>query len=266
MKPLAARLTARLDSQRPRSRSRHRSGETMGAEPLAIRHAVTDSFGVLGLGVGEHTIFDVLDYMKLGDYRVAALGKALASISGVWSVKDPGGYADFQNDLNGLIMRWAAAKTKAQSVSSVLGGYGDATAEYNGMVQALRQSAPPDGGPIHKGDYQDLVERISKAGGRVDEAQTPQPTAPDLGLGINRLLAPVDYAAMVRGDEAPKGPGADAIGDLHKLYLFWKAHHTEIMIAGLAVGGLMFFGIVASSLAAFKTAAPMAIKLLPAAI
>lgn len=204
---------------------------------------VGDDFGVLGLGVGEHTYLEVLDRLKSGDYELSQLGNAFGAFNVPWMTKDPAAFADFANDWMSLQGRWAAAKAVAQSPSLAL-PFADTTSAYNGLLRALKQGAPPGSAPIRKGDYDDLYQRFVKAGGHVDLSQMPQPTAPDLGRAILAATAPVDYWSMITGGEKPQGPAADLIHPLADLYAWWRRNEHTIVVLGMIAGGLTALGVL----------------------
>lgn len=264
---LASRISARLPA-RLAPMPTHRPSMIVPAwagavveEPLAIAHVGTDTFGASsygagifgGVALGGPSISDTIDLMKSGDYKVSQLGKAFGDFTGTWVGKDPGGWADFSNDWLALQGRWAAAKVAAKSPALAL-PFADIGPAYAGLLKAL------DSSPIQKGDLQDLVQRIEKAGGSTNFSKMPQPKGPDLGLGILKATAPVDYLGMLTGQEVGKGPAGKEIDFLSKALAFWQEHKNEIMVVGMVVGGLMFLGVVTTAVHAAKAAAPILVK------
>ena len=206
--------------------------------------------------------------VKSGDERLNALTAAFGKASTGWSAKDPGGYADFLNDLLSLQMRWDAAKANATglraaglgAISGLTGGLTTGSSgqtAYDGLLHALKQGAPPDGAPIHKGDFDDLAERLRKVTA-FNWTPSSQPGTP-LSSSLLKVLNPLDTLGMTRGDIAPQGPLAPPGGTidiLHKLYKFWMEHEHEIVVGGMLIGGLMFAGAIVGL---FK-AAPIAMR------
>ena len=220
-------------------------------ERSMVRHG--DTFGALGAGAD---MADLITYRKIQEYKMAQLGKAWLEFAGQWAVKDPGGAASFLPDWTALQIRYGAALAASQSPLLAL-PFADITSAYNGLMKALKQNAPPDGAPVVRGDYQDLVTRLEKAGGKVDLSQMPQPGR-SLSDVVYGATAPIDYVAMITGLQKPQGPGSTEIGVLADIYAFWKAHRREIVIGGMVIGGLMFFSLVAGAIKALPFAAKAA--------
>ena len=222
-------------------------------------------FGEDGFGVD---VGEISYLMKSGDERLNALTAAFGKASTGWTAKDPGGYADFLNDLLALQMRWSIAKANATSLGSLLsagvvsgltGGISTGSsgqAAYDGLIKALKQGG--EGAQVQKGDYDDLAQRLSKIAS-FSWKPSAQPGTP-LSTSLLKIVTPLDTVGMIKGDIAPQGPLAPPGGTidiLHKLYKFWMEHEHEIVVGGMLIGGLMFVGAIVGL---FK-AAPVALKI-----
>ena len=221
-------------------------------------------FGEDGFGVD---VGEISYLMKSGDERLNALTAAFGKASTGWTAKDPGGYADFLNDLLALQMRWSTAKANATSLGSLLsagvvsgltGGISTGSsgqAAYDGLIKALKQGG--EGAQVQKGDYDDLAQRLSKIAS-FSWKPSAQPGTP-LSTSLLKIVTPLDTVGMIKGDIAPQGPLAPPGGTidiLHKLYKFWMEHEHEIVVGGMLIGGLMFAGAIVGL---FK-AAPIAMR------
>jgi len=249
-------------------------------EPLAIRHQATDSFGVLGLGAGEHTLSDIIELKKSGDYRLGQLGRAFGDYTGQWVVKDPGAWADFSNDWLALQGRWAAAKAAASSPSAAL-PFADTTTLYTGLLKALK--AAPEG-TVHKGDFDDLVDRLQKAGEKVDLSQMPQPSRSLADL-VLKVPDPISHIPSVGGAAPYSMPNVSGWEDKAQAWLkanlpslptlpdptgdfirWWRANQHVIVLGMLVASGIAVLGVTAMFVKAVKGATPIVIKSLPAAL
>ena len=221
-------------------------------------------FGEDGFGVD---VGEISYLMKSGDERLNALTAAFGKASTGWTAKDPGGYADFLNDLLALQMRWSTAKANATSLGSLLGAGvvsgltggistgSSGQAAYDGLIKALKQGG--EGAQVQKGDYDDLAQRLSKIAS-FSWKPSAQPGTP-LSTSLLKIVTPLDTVGMIKGDIAPQGPLAPPGGTidiLHKLYKFWMEHEHEIVVGGMLIGGLMFAGAIVGL---FK-AAPIAMR------
>jgi hypothetical protein len=240
MDSLGIRICRRLDMASPSS--------PFGGfeEGLAIVHPVTSRFG-MSMPVG---VVDVINLIKSGDYRVAQMGKGFGEFSATWAKKDPAAFADFSNDYMGLVGRWARAKVAAKSTSAMIsqalgsgltGGLAGGTAAYEGLARALKQGG--ESAALQRGDFEDLVSRLTKAGGLIDLSQLPHDT-----------FSPA-AAVQAVGNALPQLP-ANPFASLEEVFKWMKDHQHELVLAGMAIGGLMLFGVV---LTAIK-AAPLVLK------
>lgn len=213
-----------------------------------------DSFGV--------EASEIQYLIKSGDERLNALTAAYGKASLGWSAKDPGAYSDFLNDLLALQMRWGTAKAAATGfgaaalTSLYTGGLttgSSGQAAYEGLIKALKQGG--EGSQIHKGDYDDLEQRLNKVSG-FSWKPSSQPGTP-LSTSLLKAVTPLDALGMVRGDIAPKGPfDTPEINFLRELHDFWMKNEHLIVVGMALVGGLMFAGAIVG---VFK-AAPVAFK------
>jgi len=211
-----------------------------------------DAFGgsILGmltggiLGVSDKNAADLQQMMGVIDARMSSVGQSYAALSPSWVGKDPAGFTDWTNDWVQLQHRWATARAAAAStLSNPLGAF-TANDAYDGMLHAIRQSAPPDGGPLTKGDLDELSARLTKAGGTATEPSSlPQPVpgagGDAIAMGLYAATAPLDIIAQATGQEKPKVPG---------IFDFWawiKAHEKELIIGGVGLAGLIVLGVLA---------------------
>ena len=216
-------------------------------ERPVIVHAVTSRFG------GMAGAADMVNLLKSGDYGIAQLGKAYGDFTGAWLAKDPAGYADFTNDWMSLQARWARARVAAKSTGSVLstglvsgltGGLAGGGLAYDGLFKALHQGG--EGSAVQRGDFNDLVQRLTKAGGHVDLADMPH------GVITPASVANAAVGMVPKMPDLPDNP----FKSLEDVFKWLKDHQHELMLAGLAVGGLMLLGLVFTAV----KAVPLALK------
>lgn len=257
--PLGGRASPILAGLSPESALRE--------ERLAVVHAVTSSFGYGGSDFGGMPVsaVDVVNLVKAGDYRMAAMSKGYGDFTAAWVKKDPGAYADFTNDWMALINRWAAAKVAAKSptLSYVASGGMAGGGAYDGLARALRQGGPS--APVRRGDYDDLLARIFAAGGVVDITHGG-PETPTLGQIITSPATAIPQALHEVGEipsEVRKKLGLPDLPDplagfrsLEDVLKWVKAHQTELVVGVVMVGGLVVFGALLTAL----KAAPLALK------
>jgi hypothetical protein len=231
-------------------------------------------FGEDSFGVEQSSI---LALVKSGDEGLNAMTAAYGKASLGWSAKDPGAYSDFLNDLLALQMRWGAAKSVLGSAGGVVSGvisagtaglYAGQTGQaiYDGLYKALHQGGK--GSPIHKGDFNDLSERLKKVtsfdwkpstdtGGALSTIQSMVPggsSIPGVPGGLGGLVP--DW--MKNG--MPQMP--DPAGDLLK---WWRDNEHMIVIGMALIGGLMFAGAILGLVKGAPIAAKVAVKYLPVA-
>lgn len=215
---------------------------------------------------------EIGDLVKSGDDRLTSLSTAFGNYSSTWAKKDPGGFADFLNDLTALQMRWGKAKAAAQSASSQAGSIATSLltgglsmgsggqAAYDGLVKALKQGG--EGARVQKGDFDDLASRLKAAGAKYDWTPSSQPGAP-LTSSALKIVMPLDTLGMIKGDIAPQGPFAPpggTVDDLRKLHDWWITHEHVIVLAMMAIGGIIFIGTVAGLIKAVKVGTPILVK------
>jgi hypothetical protein len=225
-------------------------------------------FGEDGFGVD---LGEIQYLVKSGDDRINALTAAFGKASADWSIKDPGAFADFLNDLTALQMRWGTAKAAATGlgIGAMAGLTGGLTtgspgqAAYDGLIKALKQGG--NGAQVHKGDFDDLNQRLNKISG-FSWSPSSQPGTP-LSTSLLKLVTPLDTVGMVKGDIAPKGvfnnPEINFLRDLHD---FWIKNEHMIVVGLSLVGGLMFAGAIVGLFKGAPVAAKyVAAKYLPLA-
>lgn len=122
--------------------------------------------------LGQQTVAELIDLLKDKDYLVAQLSSAYASHGPI--VSD----VSFQADYNSFQQRWTTARSKAQTAIDlaklnifVANDMLAAQSEYDGILDALTRQR----GFVQKGDFSDLVQRLSAAGAAPDFSQAPQP-------------------------------------------------------------------------------------------
>lgn len=208
--------------------------------------------------LGDHSVDDLKDLIKSGTYRVQQLANAYGVFAPTWVAKDPTTMGDWTNDWAAFQHRWetalAAANSKVNSLADSIGriatlglmGTSDTSAEteYIALAKAMRASYPPDGGPIAKGDYDDLLARLATAKGQtvaqaVDLSQMPQPQAKDVDLSVFKATKNADVIAMATGEQKPSGMLWDGpLGYLARVLVWTKNHPvaTQWIIVGVAGG------------------------------
>ena len=235
-------------------------------EPMVIVHAVHDDFGT-GL-FGDHSPNDVQDSINLIDARMSALSQSAGNLGPTWVQRDPAGYTSWATDFAALQSRYAGARAAASSATIPIIGAFSANSAYDALLKAIKQSAPPDGGPMTKGDLDDLERRLVAAGGQsVSPAVLPQPTSTDLDMamygnaGFQAAANAGQVAAGTIGSvasavgtlavDATKAAGnvADASKSAFDFVAWLTAHKAVILAVGGGVIGLMILGAVVPLLA-----------------
>lgn len=211
-------------------------------EPVLIRHTAEASFGTIA---GQQTIAELQDLMNVYAGRMTNMTNAYASVSPAWSQKDSTGFVDFTNDWNALQSRYNAAQSAAHTavVESIINPLPasaiPAQAEYDGLLKAFRQCAPPDGCPLTKGDWEDLFNRLTVATklynvpAPVDNP--PQPTATDVDQqAIANTSGIVPVAKGILG-VLPSGQSGGIMSQLQLVLM-------GVLAGGGAVAGFMMGG------------------------
>lgn len=227
----------------------------MDLEPVVVNHGEADDFGTTINGL--YTIAELQDIMASWAYRMQQLGQAYANISPAWVARDNASFIAWTNDWNALQARYNAALKQAQTAVTLAtvnvftpNSLIPAQLEYTGLMKAMRQSYPPDGGPQTKGDFDDLNLRLSAAStllGTPAAAPTypamPQPQATDVAQQVFAASAPADPVAQFVGAQKA-GPLPNAPGGLS--WLAWiEKHKTAIVVGGVVVvGGILLLEII----------------------
>jgi hypothetical protein len=235
------------------------------------------AFSIFGddMGVEQSSI---LALVKSGDEGLNALTAAYGRASVGWMAKDPSAHSDFLNDLLALQMRWGAAKSALGGAGGIVSGimsagtaglYAGQTGQaiYDNLYKALHQGGKD--APLHKGDFNDLSERLKKvttfdwkpstdSGGALSTIQSMIPggsSIPGVPGGLSGLIP--DWAK-------PGGLGLpDPTGDLLK---WWRQNEHFVVIAITVIGGLMLAGVLVGLVKGAPIAAKMAaVKYLPVA-
>jgi len=247
----AERILLSLDAYEclpQRVRQRH-----VSVEPVVVRHSATADFGTTVNGL--YTVAELQDIMASWAYRMQQLGQAYANISPAWVARDSATYIAWTNDWNAIQTRYNAALKQAQTAVTLASinvltpnSLIPAQLEYAGLMKAMRQSYPPDGGPQTKGDFDDLNLRLSAAAALLgvqppQYANMPQPVATDVAQQIFAATAPVDPIAQFTGAQKA-GPLPAAPGGLS--WLAWiEKHKTAIVVGGVViVGGILLLEII----------------------
>lgn len=153
--------------------------------------------------LGHPTIAEEVDLIAAKDYQTKQLSDAFKAFSPTWIVKDGPGMAKWLADWGKFWDRWQSARRLAQAeilaakINPLPNSQIIALA-WNGILSAFTQT-PGHWGP---GDFQDLFNRFTQAGGRTDMSQTPQPrqgTDADLkGLhATDAVLKTVEHTPIV---------------------------------------------------------------------
>jgi hypothetical protein len=229
------------------------------------------SFGADDFGVEQSTI---LGLVKSGNEGLNAMTAAFGKASGEWVTKDPSAFADFLNDLTALQLRWASAKSALGGVGGIVSGaisagtaglYSGSSGQaiYNGLYKALHQGG--EGSPIHKGDFNDLAERLRKV-----TTFDWKPNAGTPGGALSTLTGMIPGG----GGVIPSIPGGlsgiipdwmkgglPSLPDPTGGFLKWWREHEHVIVLGITlIGGLMFAGAIVGL---FK-GAPIAAKVVAA--
>jgi hypothetical protein len=219
-------------------------------EPVVVRHSATADFGTTINGL--YTVAELQDIMASWAYRMQQLGQAYANISPAWVARDSASYVAWTNDWNALQARYTAALKQAQSAVTTAtinvftpNSLIPAQTEYTGLMKAMRQSYPPDGGPQTKGDFDDLNLRLNAAATLLGTPAAapvypamPQPTATDVAQQVFAAGAPADPVAQFVGAQKT-GPLPNAPGGLS--WLAWiEKHKVAIVVGGVVIVGGIF--------------------------
>jgi hypothetical protein len=225
-------------------------------------------FGEIG---GHKSAADLQDFLTSVRYRMtqmdAALGKVVVNPV---AVKDPTAFAALMVDAGNLKTRVSRADANAtQFLSAIVTplAYTPAQGPYDALLKSIRQNAPPDGAPLQRGDYDDVINRIKQVGGvAVDLSQMPQPKAVDPDRAFIQYSTPVahipdlvphvpdlgdvfdpfhlrDFVRWIR-DHKTHGPDLGDVFDPFHLrdFVRWiRDHKTEVTIVACLVGGLILY-------------------------
>jgi hypothetical protein len=163
--------------------------------------------------LGNHTIDDVTDLLKNYDSWISTLQANYEKVKGAWASKDASAARDFQNDLEAMVSRYDSARSDA--LTSVMNPLASTENKYNAIVRAIHQGG--EGTPPQKGDYSDLVRRLSNEASLLGQTLTPnaatlQPTATDWDLLAFKKSAGLDPVASLAGlQRSPFNPNAPAL-------------------------------------------------------
>jgi len=220
--------------------------------------------------LGQKSLADVQDFLTSVRYRMQQMAAALGQVDPS-KVKDHSAFASLMVDAGNLktrVSRADAAATAAISSAVTPLAYTPAQAVYDGLVKAMRQNAPPDGAPLSRGDYVDVVNRIKQVGGvAVDLSQVPQPRAADPDRTFLNQSAPLAYgvdaalAAARAAEEAARRMAEDAAKKPREAFDFFhwlREHETEILVAGAIVSALWLYSIFSVGKAAMPYVLPVA--------
>jgi hypothetical protein len=199
---------------------------------------------VQGFGVGTTALLPFIQpsaatglYVSDEDYetakkqwaaRMLLLGQGFDAFGAAWAAKDPAAFTDWKNDWVALQARYAAALANA-------GAFTLNSTSYNALMKAMRACFPPSSCPTTKGDWEDLFNRLTTAGGH------PQDVAGHLvaQTGGEKLFADTakfDVVASATGEQARK----TALPELDWL----AAHKTALIVGGVVVGGVVVLAVL----------------------
>ena len=199
---------------------------------------------VAGFGVGTTALLPFIQpsaatglYVSDEDYetaktqwaeRMRRLGAAYDAFASTWSTRDPQAFADWTHDWAALQARYAAALANA-------GMFTLNSTSYNALMKAMRACFPPSSCSTTKGDWEDLFNRLTAAGGH------PQDVAGHLvaQTGGEKLFADTakfDVIASATGEQARR----TALPELDWL----AAHKTALIVGGVVVGGVVVLAVL----------------------
>jgi hypothetical protein len=218
-----------------------------------------------------------LALVKSGDEGLNAMTAAYGRASVGWMAKDPSAHSDFLNDLLALQMRWGAAKSALGGAGGIVSGImsagtaglysgGTGQAIYDGLYKALHQGGK--GSPIHKGDFNDLSERLKKvtsfdwkpstdSGGALSTIQSMIPG------GSSIPGVPGGLGGLVPDWMKPGAPGG--VPNPLNFLKWWEDNEHTIVLIGVAIGCLMLAGALVGLIKGAPIAAKVAVKYLPVA-
>lgn len=214
------------------------------------------TFGTVG---GQQSVAELQDLLTLWAGRMQNLDTWYGQASPIWVGKDSTAFISFTNDWNALHARYdAALKGANAAVTAARLSFATPNAmipaqqQYNGLMKAMRQCAPPDGCPVVKGDWADLYSRAAAVSSFLGIAPPPdaptQPVAVDLDQSLFAATAPIDIVAQATGAQkaGPLGPSALS-------WLAWVGKHKKLLLVGgvvLAGGVVLTYVAPALGLAA----------------
>ena len=138
--------------------------------------------------LGHHTVAELRDWLAAIDSQMAQTAAAYAAFAPTWEAQDPAAHHEWDGEWKALQTRYGTARTRAQiafAKALVEVGVPDSLNpvedEWQGVLHALAKTP----GAVQKGDFQDLVNRLTAAEGKpVDMSKMPQPKAADADLGV----------------------------------------------------------------------------------
>jgi hypothetical protein len=190
-----------------------------------------DASSVVAAYTGSHTIADCDNLIVNYDKWVKQLGDQFTGLMSAWKGKDPTTEAAWGVDYNGLVTRWAQAKTAVDNARSSILPNSVTGAEdvYQGLVHALHQGG--EGAPPIAGDFNDLRDRLNAY-------------ASSVGVAIH-LDTPAQPVA------GPTDPGWSGPGGLGA----WKAPKLDVdkalLAAGIVLGVIVAVNVVPPMLGAY---------------
>ena len=215
-------------------------------EQIQIGGRRVAGFGVGSVFLPDHNTNEVRALITLFDGRMKEMGDSLNAFGPTWVSIDPNAYGDFFNDYLALQARYVAAKNAAKPEVSFWGSLPDAA--YESISKSVRQSYPPDGAPVQKGDWVDLFNCLSAAQKAANAAQISDhlPTSSalvdveknDPVMKLYRATAPYDVIAKLSGDEKSDLP------DLHDPFKWFREHRTGLTIGATVVVGRILYSVL----------------------
>jgi hypothetical protein len=192
------------------------------------------SGAVFGEVAGQKSLADVQDLLTSVRYRMQQMAAALGQVNPAL-VKDPTAFAALMVDAGNLKTRVSRADANASlylsAPNALPATYSPAQGAYDGLLKAIRQNAPPDGAPLKRGDYDDVINRIKQIGGvSVDLSQMPQPRAKD-----------PDRTFLQNVPQVPAIQKPVELDWLEDIYRFVKEYEKEILVVSLVAGGVLLW-------------------------
>lgn len=231
------------------------------ADAIVIDRGPSSDFGTVA---GQQSVAEVQDLMRIYASAVSQLAQQYAGLSAAWHARDAAAFTDWTTDWTKFQARYNAAVSAANTAVTLAAvnvftpnSLIAAQPQYDGIMKAIRQCYPPDGCPVVKGDWDDLVARLSTAAASLSlppvVLNMPQPGATDIDQQLFASTSNLDVVAQATGLQAtgPLPQGSSSLG-----FLKWiVTHKTGVMIGAVAVvGGIILIQLLPVLMLPFKAA------------